>query len=288
MKKPFFSIIIPTFNRAHLIQIPIKSILNQTFEDWELIIIDDGSTDNTQEIVTGFNDSRIRYFWQENQKESAARNHGIVRAQGEWICFQDSDDAYLPDHLAVLYDGIKNNPEYKCIKTGLIIYQDGKEIHRTDIKPSFKYDTFPYEAFTTGCYHRLVFDTIKFDERFFAGEDLHFILQVGLKHAIKILPTWTGITYYNPENSGRMGKNYESRIKNHRACLRDVLIWNQTLIQPFLIRARCLNEMQLFSGHLKYNRYKLLEAILSNIAVIFKYPMAYLRLSFEILTKNKL
>ena len=97
---PFFSIIIPTYNRAHVIMRPIDSVLRQTFEDWELIIVDDGSTDDTKSIIESYHDNRIRYVWQENQERSAARNHGIALAKGEWICFLDSDDDYYPNHLA--------------------------------------------------------------------------------------------------------------------------------------------------------------------------------------------
>lgn len=83
-----------------------------------------------------------------------------------------------------------------------------------------------------------------------------------------------------------MGKYYDTRIKNRRACLEDILSWNKTLIQPYLKRELCLDEMLLFTGHWKYNRYKLPEAIMSNIVVFFKHPMEYLRLTFDILSKN--
>ncbi len=75
MHHPFLSIIIPTYNRAHTLRRPIDSILAQTFTDWELIIVDDGSTDDTKEIIEAYKDPRIRYVWQENQERSAARNH---------------------------------------------------------------------------------------------------------------------------------------------------------------------------------------------------------------------
>ena len=80
---PFFSIIIPTYNRAHIIHRPIDSIIAQTFTDWELIIVDDGSIDDTKSIVDLYQDERIRYVRQENKKESAARNNGICLSNGE-------------------------------------------------------------------------------------------------------------------------------------------------------------------------------------------------------------
>lgn len=102
MKRPFFSVIIPTYNRARSILDAVESVIAQTFEDFELIIIDDGSTDNTSEILKPVlaRDERVKYVYQENAERSAARNHGIEIATGEYICFLDSDDVYLPNHLS--------------------------------------------------------------------------------------------------------------------------------------------------------------------------------------------
>jgi glycosyltransferase involved in cell wall biosynthesis len=105
--KTFFSIIIPVYNREKLIQRAIQSVLDQTYENWELIIIDDGSTDSTAQIIKGNNDNRIRYFFQKNAERSVARNNGILKANGEWICFLDSDDYFLSNHLLSFYNFIK-------------------------------------------------------------------------------------------------------------------------------------------------------------------------------------
>ena len=92
------SIIIPTYNSAKYIPDAINSILNQTFKDYEIIIVDDGSTDNTREILNKYN-SKIRYIYQENKGPSAARNIGIKNAKGKYIAFLDADDIWLPDKL---------------------------------------------------------------------------------------------------------------------------------------------------------------------------------------------
>jgi glycosyltransferase involved in cell wall biosynthesis len=99
----FFSIILPTYNRAHMLAKAMDSVLAQTFKDWELIIVDDGSTDNTEDLVKSYSDPRIHYHRQENRERSAARNAGISLAVGKYICFLDSDDYYLPDHLQNLF-----------------------------------------------------------------------------------------------------------------------------------------------------------------------------------------
>lgn len=95
------SVILPTYNRAKEIPKSIESILNQTYKDFELIIIDDGSTDNTQEVVAGYQDKRIRYIQNTTSKHgvSVARNIGIRESTGEYITFNDSDDVFYPDKL---------------------------------------------------------------------------------------------------------------------------------------------------------------------------------------------
>lgn len=103
MEQPFFSIIIPSYNRAASISKAVNSVLAQTFTNWELLVVDDGSTDTTADVIKGFADSRIRYIYQQNAERSAARNNGIKQANGRYICFLDSDDYYLPNHLESFY-----------------------------------------------------------------------------------------------------------------------------------------------------------------------------------------
>lgn len=112
--QPYFSIVIPTYNRASRISACVDSVINQTFEDWELIIIDDCSTDNTFEVLKPFLDKypQITYLKNKyNLERSLSRNKGIEHAQGKYVCFLDSDDHYLPNHLSVCYGEIKSKRE---------------------------------------------------------------------------------------------------------------------------------------------------------------------------------
>jgi len=110
-KNPTVSVIISTYNRAHLIGRAIQSVLNQTYQDFEVIVVDDGSTDNTEEIVKSFNDPRIRYIRHEKNKgAAAARNTGIKAARGKYIAFQDSDDEWLPEKLEKQMKVFENAP----------------------------------------------------------------------------------------------------------------------------------------------------------------------------------
>ena len=105
------SVIVPVFNGELTIQETINSILNQTFEDLEVIISDDGSTDSTLEIVKNIFDSRIKILSYPNAGVSASRNRGISQAKGEYISFMDADDLWTPDKLEFQWQALKNNPQ---------------------------------------------------------------------------------------------------------------------------------------------------------------------------------
>ncbi|HMJ71710.1 MAG TPA: glycosyltransferase family A protein [Cyclobacteriaceae bacterium] len=96
---PFFSVVIPTYNREHLIGKTLESILSQTFTDFEVLVVDDGSKDNTRDAVTSFLDPRIKYFKKENGERGAARNFGASHSRGAYVNFFDSDDIMYPNHL---------------------------------------------------------------------------------------------------------------------------------------------------------------------------------------------
>lgn len=103
------SVIIPTYNRAATLERSIDSVLCQTYNDFELIIVDDGSTDNTEEIIKNYSDKRIRYYKKENGGAASARNYGILKAQGQYIAFQDSDDVWKKNKLSVQLKAIIEN-----------------------------------------------------------------------------------------------------------------------------------------------------------------------------------
>lgn len=103
------SIITPTFNRASLLPRMIKSVQNQIFKDWELIIIDDGSTDNTEEVAQQIKDLRIKYYLKENTGAADSRNFGVEKASGPYIVFLDSDDEAEPDWLRAMVHEVKKN-----------------------------------------------------------------------------------------------------------------------------------------------------------------------------------
>ena len=105
------SVIVPMYNARDTIERCLLSIINQSYQDLEIIVIDDGSTDEGRNIVDGFakKDRRIKYIWQDNHGVSSARNHGLDTCTGEFICFVDSDDAIMEDYISSLYNSIREN-----------------------------------------------------------------------------------------------------------------------------------------------------------------------------------
>jgi glycosyltransferase involved in cell wall biosynthesis len=100
---PKISVVIPLYNKGFIISETLNSVLAQTFKDFEVIIVNDGSTDNGFEIVSQYTDNRIRLYNQENKGAAAARNLGIEKATGELIAFLDADDYWYPNHLEELF-----------------------------------------------------------------------------------------------------------------------------------------------------------------------------------------
>lgn len=130
-----FSVVIPLYNKAHTIERTLQTVLDQVFSDFELIIVDDGSTDNSVSIIHQLTtDSRIRLISQQNAGVSVARNRGILEARKEWIAFLDADDEWLPEYLQSVHHAILAFPGTGMILTGRYSQniQTGK---RTDNTP---------------------------------------------------------------------------------------------------------------------------------------------------------
>lgn len=109
-KAPAYSVVIITYNRAHFVPAAVRSVLDQTYKDFELILVDDGSRDGTREALKPFMD-RIRYVHQENGGIAAARNRGIQEARGRWVSFLDSDDLWEPEVLEQVNAAFKKHPD---------------------------------------------------------------------------------------------------------------------------------------------------------------------------------
>ena len=141
MNLPFFSVIIPTYNRAHVLSTAIDSVLNQEFKDFELIIVDDGSTDDTKQVINKYA-QRVKYLEQPNYGVSNARNNGIKLSSGKYIAFLDSDDYWHANKLQVQYDYIQLNPNTKLLHCDEIWIRNGKRVNPKKIHQKAGGDQF--------------------------------------------------------------------------------------------------------------------------------------------------
>ncbi|MBI3266153.1 MAG: glycosyltransferase [Chlamydiae bacterium] len=187
------SLIIPTYNRASFLKEALDSVFDQERRPDEIIVIDDGSTDETQRIVNSFKD--IHYFYQPNQGVSSARNQGIKMAQAEWITFLDSDDLWLPDKLKVQLEITQAYPYFQIFYTDEIWIRKGKRVNQG--KRHSKYGGWIFEQCLPLCIispssmmiHKNIFKTIGFfDESLPACEDYDLWLRTALRHPIYFFP----------------------------------------------------------------------------------------------------
>ncbi|MBM3163920.1 MAG: glycosyltransferase family 2 protein [Bacteroidetes bacterium] len=202
---PFFSVILPTYNRASFLARSIGSVIKQELSDWELIVIDDGSTDSTKDVVTSFKEARIKYVYQKNSERSAARNKGIVHASGTWICFLDSDDEFLPNHLKQLAAFIENNAAIACmVATGLAIHREHEIKHKAFLQLKKNVIVEIGNNFlvpTQVCVHRSMLENEQFDERFRLWEDTHLWFRVAARYPVFQMEEYTVIQHVHDEGT---------------------------------------------------------------------------------------
>lgn len=185
-----FSVIIPLYNKEAAISETLQSVLNQSYTNYEVLVIDDGSTDRSPEIVSSFDDSRISYYKKKNGGVSSARNLGMSLAANEWIIFLDADDLMSKDALAVLNNMIQNYPGYKVYSGNMRLYgglrcKEFPELARVSFNPFkswFMMDLAP----EMGCFafnRGIISEILPFDERMSCFEDLCFTSQLMEKYS---------------------------------------------------------------------------------------------------------
>jgi len=211
VKNPFFSIIIPLYNKENFIKNTIKSVLVQDFTDFEVLIVNDGSTDNSLKQVEKFSDLRIKIFNQENQGVSVARNFGIEQSKGKYICFLDADDYWYPHFLSQFYKYIELLPEQKVFTAAFEFEIQNKIIPVAySIKKTADYQIVDYfEASlrklpilwtSTSVFHRSVFEKSGvFDVRFRSGQDSDLWIRVGLYFPVVFIWKIAARYVYDPQ-----------------------------------------------------------------------------------------
>ncbi len=214
---PFFSVIIPTYNRADIIKETILSVKNQQFTDWECIVVDDGSTDETRDVVGEMADadSRIVYVHQKNAERSAARNRGISLAKGDYLCFLDSDDYYLNSHLTKLYNNIvKGNQPEALLFTNHIVNKFGQTeivevppMEENVAKYLFEHPVIPARV----CISKRILDLEKFDEDITIVEDTILWVRISQQYDIIHIDEPSVVYRLHDDNSINIKNNSSQR-----------------------------------------------------------------------------
>lgn len=201
--QPLISIVTPTYNREAFLAEAIQSVIDQTYENFELIIVDDGSTDGSEVLVQRYvqEDSRIRYFKQHNQGQSVARNRGIQESRGEFVCFLDSDNKWFPDKLEVSVKAFADNSSVDIVYgNNVTISETGAELSRSNmprhsgmITERLLADNFI--SMNTTMVRKHCFDTLgAFNERDRLAEDYELWLRLSTQFRFLYVPHYFG--YY--------------------------------------------------------------------------------------------
>lgn len=192
-----FSVIIPLYNKENSIEKTLNSVFNQSFSNYEIIIINDGSTDKSEEKVKTFSDERLRVISNENKGVSQARNLGIELAKGTLIAFLDADDYWFPTHLEALFQLHKNFPESGLLATNYQFYYSDKKTIQPVFEgiPKEKWSGILNDFFKSSMKYRLawtsavavkkeVFEKVGNFKNYNAGEDNEMWLRIALKYAL--------------------------------------------------------------------------------------------------------
>ncbi len=189
------SVIIPTYNRSRMTREAIESTLAQTFDDFELIVVDDGSIDDTATMVRGFGD-RLIYARQENRGVSAARNRGLELARGAFIALLDSDDLWLADKLKTQVDFFRANPDAVICQTEETWVRDGRRINPKKYHRKQSGDIFAISlercmvSPSAVMWRRELLDEVGvFDTSLPACEDYDLWLRVSCRYPVHLIPT---------------------------------------------------------------------------------------------------
>ncbi|MCF6158763.1 MAG: glycosyltransferase [wastewater metagenome] len=286
---PKVSVIVPTYNRAHLLRMAIVSILNQTFQDFEILVIDDCSNDGTQEVIRDFHDKRVQYIRHKvNKGEAGARNTGILNSNAEYIAFLDDDDAWLPEKLMLQVNLLKKcPPEVGGIYTSCIEI-DGINKRTSWQRTATKRGYIYYDMFIENCVgtpstvivRRECFKKVGlFDESLGFGTDYDMWIRISREFRFEYIKEPL-VKYYVHNN--RISSNLEIRIIGMEKILKRYYRFFTLNRKGYSRFQRRLGVLYCYTGNNKKGRRMLLNAIL-----IYPFEIkGYFNLGFSILNTN--
>lgn len=202
---PFFSVIIPTYNRAPVLRRLLDLFTKQAFGDFEVIVVDDGGNDHSEEVVAGFSDKRFHYFKKTNGGVSSARNFGITKTTGRYVNFFDSDDLVYPNHLSEAHRFFISNPVAEVV---IFDYEWGQEPGKKSKLISNKYKDLNraiwYKNYiSTNCIfiERHLTDKLRFDEQLSISEDWQYWIRLAAITRFFAVNISTSYIVEHPERS---------------------------------------------------------------------------------------
>lgn len=242
-QSPIFSIVIPTYNREQSLCVAIQSVLDQNVNDWELLVVDDGSTEETKLAVKKFQDNRIKYCRQEHNERSLARNLGILRSTGKYVCFLDDDDYLLKNHLHsyLEYLVLHDYPE-EILRVGFLVKEKKNltpsKLYSENLK---KHPVFYFSVEMCGiwslCIPRQFLSEHTFPPDFPHWQDSHLTLRLLSIYRFKQLNAWTYV-YCQHDEMGSInlfkGQNIEIRVQLQVDAINDLFDHYGNIIQPYL------------------------------------------------------
>lgn len=216
---PYFSIVIPVFNKEKFVSKTLKSVLDQTYSDFEIIVINDGSIDESEAEILQFDDSRIQYYSKTNEGVAIARNYGIEKATAEFICFIDADDYWFPNFLETMHRFTSKLLEEKVFATAIEIETKNKTIpaqysiakkSEFEIVDFFNASQKECALWTSSvCIHKSVFDQVgTFDPKIKHGEDTEMWIRIGLEFPIVFIHQILARYVYDAESVSRNSNYY--------------------------------------------------------------------------------
>lgn len=207
-REPYFSIVIPTHNRADLIGETLQSLQRQTFAEFECIVVDDGGSDDTQARVQDLNDSRFRYVWKEHNERGAARNRGAEESRGKYIYYLDSDDLLAPDALRRIHDSVSQEcPAVVISKLTFRASNGATRFANWPYGPKYK-SALLRRNLGGGCAYlrRDVALNVRFVEHpdFTVGEDWDLALRLAARYPFRFSPLFDRIVSVHGNNTMRV------------------------------------------------------------------------------------
>lgn len=234
--QPLVSVVIPTFNRAHILEEAVNSVIAQEYAHWELHIVDDGSTDGTRALVDQYaGDGRIHYHWQENAGQATARNNGVSHARGDYIAFLDSDDRWLPHKLRVQVQCVVEDPRIDVVYGDVeLIDGDGNVLPDRPTRP--RYSGVIWKQLLVNNFIHLITsmvrsETIKraggFDTSFRCADDYNLWMRLSASAVFKHLPG--KLAQYRVEGE-RISNNLDGRFQSNLRTVQGFIESNRELV----------------------------------------------------------